>query len=311
MITRPDPVASGGRGAAPEATAPGIAPFSVARLVRLDPGFYAFGLSAGSVWPTAVSGFAVPAVQVATSPTDNDGGQIEITDSFGRAGAWLGGRHRMLFVKAPAGGGSALVTAYLARDLDTTPLEVEVRRLASAHAAEALTMPGTMPAPVLMTLKLGDPNAGSTPQRVRLDIVAHIRSRGDMRFIDTPWVGRAGAGLWIEAFTVVPRDTSLTTALEYKGLTAQGAETPWIGGGTPCGTTGRGLPLIGFAVRQKAGIRDMLLDCEYSGYFQSGAVVGPSRNGAPCRSTADNDPLEGIQLRVIKRPPRPTRRDPS
>jgi hypothetical protein len=29
--------------------------------------------------------------------------------------------------------------------------------------------------------------------------------------------------------------------------------------------------------------------------------VGPMRNGAPCRSTVANDPLEGIQIRIVKR----------
>jgi hypothetical protein len=43
-------------------------------------------------------------------------------------------------------------------------------------------------------------------------------------------------------------------------------------------------------------------DCEYSGYYQSGVTVGPLRNGAPCRSTVANDPLEGIQIRIVKRP---------
>jgi hypothetical protein len=42
-------------------------------------------------------------------------------------------------------------------------------------------------------------------------------------------------------------------------------------------------------------------DCEYSGYFQSGTLVGPLRNGAPCRSSVANDSLEGIQVRLIKR----------
>jgi hypothetical protein len=42
-------------------------------------------------------------------------------------------------------------------------------------------------------------------------------------------------------------------------------------------------------------------DCEYSGYFHSGLTVGPLRNGVPCRSTVANDPLEGIQVRLVKR----------
>jgi hypothetical protein len=30
-------------------------------------------------------------------------------------------------------------------------------------------------------------------------------------------------------------------------------------------------------------------------------TVGPLRNGAPCRSATANDPLEGMQVRLVKR----------
>jgi hypothetical protein len=34
------------------------------------------------------------------------------------------------------------------------------------------------------------------------------------------------------------------------------------------------------------------------GYFQSGKTAGPFRNGAPCRSSLPNDPLEGFRLQI-------------
>ena len=148
--------------------------------------------------------------------------------------------------------------------------------------------------------------AERSPDGAGLEVVAHIRSRGDVRFVDAPWAGRLGPGLWIEGFTVLPHKGLAAGAIEYKGLTASGTETPWTDGGDFCGTRGRGLPLIGFAVRQKSAPGSAPLDCEYSGYFQSGAIAGPTRNGAPCRSATDNDPLEGLQLRITPRPPRPS-----
>jgi hypothetical protein len=69
-----------------------------------------------------------------------------------------------------------------------------------------------------------------------------------------------------------------------------------------CGTKGMATPLVGFALRLKPGRSGADYDCEYSGYFQSGIVVGPLRNGAPCRSSVSSDPLEGIQVRLIRRP---------
>ena len=144
-----------------------------------------------------------------------------------------------------------------------------------------------------------------------LEIVAHIRSRGDVRFLDAPWVGRLGPGLWIEGFTVLRHSGLTAAAIEYKGLTANGTETPWIESGNFCGTQGGGIPLIGFAVRQKSAPGSAALDCEYTGYFQSGAIAGPARNGAPCRSAIDNDALEGLQLRITPRPTRPASTKPA
>jgi hypothetical protein len=266
------------------------APQFVARLVPLDPGFYAFSLAAETGWSEPVVGLALPAVQLCPAPRQD--GPVEITDSFGRAGSWLGGRHRVLFVKSPAGGGAALVTGYLARDPDSLPLELDIRRV---------TPPGA--ATPVMTLRMGGLGAAERSlEGTALDIVAHIRGRGDVRFPDAPWVGRLGRGLWIEGFMILPHEGLAAAVIEYKGLTASGTETPWIESGTFCGTRGKGIPLIGFAVRQKAVPGGVPLDCEYTGYFQSGAMAGPTRNGAPCRSAIDHDALEGMQLRITPRP---------
>jgi hypothetical protein len=95
--------------------------------------------------------------------------------------------------------------------------------------------------------------------------------------------------------------------VEYKGLTGSGFETPWLSDDEMCGTKGMSVPLVGFAVRLKPGAATANYDCEYSGYFKSGLTVGPLRNGAPCRSTVANDPLEGIQLTIRRRAAAPER----
>jgi len=91
--------------------------------------------------------------------------------------------------------------------------------------------------------------------------------------------------------------------IEYKGLTGSGFETPWLSDDKVCGTKGMAVPLVGFAIRLKPNSvsTPAEYDCEYSGYFQSGLTVGLLRNGAPCRSTVANDPLEGMQVRIVKR----------
>ena len=66
---------------------PAATPHFVARLVPLDPGFYAFSLAAETVWREPGVGLALPAVQLCAAPRQD--GAIEITDSFGRTGSWL------------------------------------------------------------------------------------------------------------------------------------------------------------------------------------------------------------------------------
>ena len=92
------------RAITPPSPSPGrtAAPHVVARLVPLDPGFYAFSLATETAWREPLAGLALPAVQLCAAPRED--GAVEITDSFGRAGSWLGGRHNVLFVKSPAGG---------------------------------------------------------------------------------------------------------------------------------------------------------------------------------------------------------------
>lgn len=286
---------------------------AVARLIALEEGLYALTMAGGANWAGAAPGFSLPAVHISAAPDRAD--VLDITDIYGQPAAWLGARHATVLVKAPAGGAVALVTAYPARDPSRPPVSLEIRRLDAAGFAEAL--PGrehsdaeleglrAIPQPPLATLVLADPVATpASPEEVRVEITAHVRGRGDVRFADAPWAGRLGSGLWIESFSIRPRHRLAAAAIEYKGLTAAGVETEWLGSGSPCGTPGINTPLIGFAVRQKAIAGDALFDCEYSGYFQSGAMVGPCRNGAPCLSAAANDPLEGIQLRIVERPKR-------
>jgi hypothetical protein len=269
--------------------APGFAasgsapPRTVAQLVALVRGCYALCLAgeSGSQAPASL-----PTVHLCSPP--GQGGAVDLVDRFGRPACWLGDGD-MLFATLPASGGAILATAYFADQAAPQPRVLEIRRI-------------DCPAPIVR-VPVGEAGIAAAPQ-VGLEVVAHIRNRGDVRFLDAPWIGRLGPGLWIEALAVRPLDPSLAPLIEYKGLMAGGAETPWLGSGAACGSRGQGLPLIGFAMRQRTAAGSPLLDCEYSGYFASAATVGPVRNGAPCRSAVDNDPLEGLQLRLTPRPRR-------
>ena len=229
------------------------------------------------------------------------GGAFEITDEAGGAGSWLGGGSTMLFVKS-SDGGAALVTAYLAREPEAPPLELEIRRvdpdgdgaMAAFGPADAAALP-----------PLDDAAAGCCRRCDRIAVIGAARRR---RAYSRPrrcplcrraLVGRLGPGLWIEAFTIASPDATAAAAIEYKGLSASGSETPWLGCGSTCGATGTGMPLIGFAVRQKAAGGERAVRLRIYRLF-------PVRSGRRARcATAhraarrdDNDPLEGMQLRI-------------
>ncbi len=176
------------------------------------------------------------------------------------------------------------------------------KRAPALPSQPAIAAAPALPVPSLATADVSPPVATPPdPNAVRVQVGMHIRAKGDMTFSDVPWAGRLGKGHWVESFFLAPLDHLSEQDVEYKGLTSSGFESPWLSNSTACGTRGMNLPLIGFAIRLKTPEKRKQFECEYFGYFQSGVVVGPLKNGTPCRSTMANDALEGIQVRIRRR----------
>ena len=139
-------------------------------------------------------------------------------------------------------------------------------------------------------------------REIATEVLLHIERAGDRLFPGRGWVGALGRRMRIEAYSIRPLDRLAPAELEMKGFLPNGGETPWIPGGVLCGTRGRGLPLIGFAVRVVPQRADRY-DVSYQGSFFAGGISETCRNGAPCRATIADDPLEAINLHVIERVP--------
>ena len=280
------------------------------RLLPLRAGFYGFSLVAPGRSDGQTTGVSFPAVHICTAPRSAD---LRIASLSGRSDPWLV-RSQHLFVTAPPGGSTALLTGYRGPgSTEAEPIEIEVRRLDQGRSSDVLQENVRGETPALLdggTLVLGlvpdrDPGQAGTSL---FEAVAAIRGEGEVRFVDTEWIGRLGRGRWIESFTLVAHVALPAGAVECKGLTADGEETAWTVSGTACGVAGANMPLVGFSVRQRPASGPPLFDCEYRGCFQSGTTAGPARNGAPCLSAAANDPLEGLRIRIIPRSPRPASR---
>jgi hypothetical protein len=147
-------------------------------------------------------------------------------------------------------------------------------------------------------------------QDIPTEILLHIERAGDRLFPGRGWVGALGRKLRIEAFSIRPLERIAPTDIEFKGFLPRGGETQWVQGGVMCGTRGRRLPLIGFAVRmapQFAGRFDVI----YQGSFFGGGISTAYRNGQPCRAAAADDPLEAINVRIVGRTTDPDKAPPA
>jgi GT2 family glycosyltransferase/glycosyltransferase involved in cell wall biosynthesis len=290
-------------------------------VLTLTKGLYLFRVR--STVPTRIGEEAeltLPAIHVGSGPGSPDD-EIEIMTGPRTKGTWLCEPRDMLVLKVAKGPATILLTSL--RTAGLSPLDVEVQRLDNLSVTPPLGLPIPEPfrreaapssaPPALPVIPTRSPisgapangqganGQGANGQGVPLKIVAHIQNRGDVPFVDAAWAGFVGEHLWIESFAITPLGLIAPDEIEYKGLTATGVETPWVGGGASCGTRGVGVPLIGFSVRLKPKGGVARFDCEYTGAFLSGKILGPFRNGAPCRSSAPDDALEGIRLTLVER----------
>jgi glycosyltransferase involved in cell wall biosynthesis len=285
------------------------------QLLPLPVGLYLFSVKAAVPSATpAMGNITLPAVHVGLGP-GVDPRRVEFVAGPATSGPWLFAQGDLLVVKITGSGVAPLVLTSVRAPGGET-LSIKIERLEGRNEA-ATSAPAASVEPEAAKPAASRDRAEEKPRKptvvarpdelgLPVQIKAHVRARGDMTFSDTPWAGRVGAGMWMESFSVLPLDRFSAADIEYKGLTASGFETPWLSDDAMCGTKGMAIPLIGFAVRLKPSPDTAAYDCEYSGYFQSGTTSGPFRNGAPCRSTVANDPLEGIQIRIVKRKARAT-----
>jgi hypothetical protein len=231
-------------------------------------------------------GLQLPMTQVAAALPGQEH-RVEIIGS-GSPEAWFGPEGGTAIVKSLSGGGHVLVTAYGPPAQPAVLPDVEIRRLDRARPAG---------------VELRAVEAAVEPQEIATEIVLHIERLGDRRFPGRGWVGNRGKRLRVEAFSVRPLETLRARDIEFKALGPKRRQTPWVTDAKLCGTRGQGLPLTGFALRL-TGDASERFDVVYEGAFFESGTVGPSRNGDLCIPPIADDPLEAINIRIIRRPAR-------
>jgi len=132
------------------------------------------------------------------------------------------------------------------------------------------------------------------------EVLLHIMGLGDRRYVEAGWAGNPGSRRQIEALSIRPREELPASAVEFRVFAQEGRATAWVSNGNYAGTRGRGLPLIGFAVRPAEDQRDQL-EITYEGAFFEGGIVGPKRDGEMCVSPVTDDPLEAVRVTITER----------
>ncbi len=273
-------------------------PAAMAHLVALEQGLYALDIGENSCMPGLVSKLRVPVVQV-SAPRDELDRSAEIIGTSGRGDTWLGGEGGTAIVKSPPGGAYVLVTVYGLSEKVVCVPDIQVRRL---DRPPSFDPPPSRDRPtngaVLQSIDPAD-----EPEEIGSEIVLHVERLGDRRFRGEGWVGNRGKKLRIEAFSIRPVDTLLARDIEFRALGPKGRQTPWVTDAKLCGTRGQGLPLTGFAIRLAPHVAERF-DVVYQGAFFESGVVGPHRNGELCSPPITDDPLEAINMHLLRRPHR-------
>ena len=263
-------------------------PSTMANVVALEQGLYALEIGESPGMLGQVSSLRVPAVHVSALRNEREQ-SAEIIGTSGLGDSWLDREGGTVIVKSPAGGAHVLVTVYGLPAAAVSVPDIHVRRLdrpRSNGAAPRSPDPAGYPA--------------EEPEEIRSEIVLHVERRGDRRFPGDGWAGNRGKKLRIEAFSIRPVDTLLARDIEFKALGPKGRQTPWVTDAKLCGTRGQGLPLTGFAIRLAPHAAERF-DVVYQGAFFESGIAGPHRNGELCIPPIADDPLEAINVRLIRR----------
>jgi hypothetical protein len=169
-------------------------------------------------------------------------------------------------------------------------------------------------APRLQVMRLGT-EPGVAPQAVQpaaaatvsadAEVVAHVQHTGDMPGKIGEWVGARGSRLFIEGFSLMPRDGLKPEDIEYQAVLGRGWLSPWLEGGKFVGSRGMALPLLGLKVQLK-GNAAKTHECSYSATFIDGSAVGPVSTGETCEAES-LAALEAFQLVIHRRSATPAR----
>jgi len=240
--------------------------------------------------PTAPQHGGLPGVRVSPPPSGNPN-----VDIIGfRQDGWLSATGDALLVRIRKGPAQVLVTIYQnANQPDAAP-KLQVRQLSGGEA------PAPQPAPAPPQAAAAPQPAPAPPQAAtRMDLMAHIQTRGDVGAKFGDWLGERGSNNWIEGFAVSAPDGIAPADLSYQAVLGRGWLSPWVEAGEYCGSRGMALPLLGLRIRLNGEAADQY-EISYSAHFVGGTSAGPVGNDETCEGDT-LAPLEAFHVVLTPR----------
>jgi hypothetical protein len=263
------------------------------RLVRLDAGLFGLSLMPGP----SERGTGLPAVRVSLPPGPPGRREAVSINSF-RGDGWMTISDEPTLLRVLPGGAEVLITLYwhtVDAQAAPPPLKLEKLNPEGAIGGQFETpggVPGGAPAsgtpasleptgwpPV--SSPAGAPPVFPTPRAA--EVVAHIEGVGDVDGRVGEWVGMRGSGRAIEGFSLAPRQGLTPEDFEIRAVLGRDWLSPWLPGGSFCGSRGLALPLRGFCLRLHLGAAARL---EFACFarFVDGTEVGPVGADRVCAS---------------------------
>jgi hypothetical protein len=255
------------------------------RVIRLDPGLFALSMVPGTI----DRGIGLPAVRVSLPPGP-PGRRDIVSVSTLRADGWMTANDEPTLLCVPAGSAEVLVTLYWSTaESGGAPPMLQLMRL---NADPASSTPA------------GSPSTAATAARSPIiparaaEIVAHIEGVGDVEGKIGDWIGARGSGRAIEGFSLTPTTGIAAEDFEIRAVLGRDWLSPWLPGGSFCGSRGLALPLRGFCLRlypQAAARMELAIFAR----FVDGSEIGPVGSDRICASPN----LAALEaLRVVPRP---------
>ncbi len=270
-----------------------------AHLMTLDAGLFCIlnsrngGLRDGS---------GLPGVRVSPAPGPASRPDAVTISTF-RDDGWLSGPEDAALVRVASGQAQILVTIY----------QLPQHGTEAAPQLQVMRLNGDMARPSSSAVSRPVSEAALVPVPAGAELLAHVSRMGDVTARLGDWVGRRGSKQAVEGFSVAPQPAGgvKVADIEYQAVLGRGWLSPWVEGGTFCGSRGMALPVLGLRVRLRGAAADAF-DCGYSATFVDGTEVGPVQQGEACE--ADSlAPLEAFQVTIARKavPVQPERTEPA